>query len=601
MNDKPSPPPPPAGAVPPSGGTGKPPLSAPPATGKPPSPPPPGGLKSPPPPPPSAGGKVPPPPPAAGAKPPPPPPPPGGSKPPPPPGNKPPAAPQASGKPPPPPPPGAAKAPLPSAGKPPASSGAKPPPPPAAGAKPPPPPPPPGGSKPPPPPSNKPPTAPQASGKPPPPPPPGGAKPPPPPPPGGASQMPPPPPPGGMPPPPPGGGAGAPPPPPGGGLGGQGLDKGRSKVNASQGKVFLVVGIIVAFLLIILSVLQEEEQEGPIDNTETKKTITAQTRAPAPAPAPEFEVQIPPISIPEPPRSAPPPTPLPPVVFEPEDPNDEVRQERLRSDILAFNGTFNPLSSQQQRSEDRVNAERALAGTDPNLAFQRNAIGASPAPSVEATRLSGLHHTIAQGKLIHAVMETAVNTQLPGNVRAIVSRDIYAEAGNNVLIPKGSRLIGVYNTSLFAGQDRVFMIWNRVITPDGVDVMINSPATDNLGRSGIEGYLDNRYGQLFSAAILSSVISVGVAIAAEEVSGEDGNNTSQSVAADGTFTSTGGSSQQAAADAASRIGSVGSRIVERTLDLRPRVTIDQGTPIKIFVNRDLKFPQSIARGTKFIR
>ncbi len=384
-------------------------------------------------------------------------------------------------------------------------------------------------------------------------------------------------------------------------MGGQGLNKGRSKVNASQGKVFLVLGIVLAFMLIIFSVLSGDEEKGPKDRTDEKRVVANERRAPAPAPPVDFEPKLPPVQLPQPQSNSAPPPPLPQPVFEPEDPNDEVRQERLRSGMLAFSGKFNPVAKKQQQAEDRDNAERAMAGTDPNLAFQRNAIGSSPAPSVEATTLSGLHHTIAQGKLIHAVMETAVNTQLPGTVRAIVSRDIYAEAGNNVLIPKGSRLVGVYNTSLFQGQDRVFIIWNRVITPEGVDVMINSAATDSLGRAGVEGYLDNRYGQLFSAAILSSVISIGVAVAAEEVTGEENGRASQSVAADGTFTSTGGSSTQAAADAASRIGSVGSRIVERTLDLRPRVTIDQGTPIKIMVNRDLKFPQSIARGAKFIR
>jgi type IV secretion system protein VirB10 len=394
-----------------------------------------------------------------------------------------------------------------------------------------------------------------------------------------------------------------PPPPMGGaGLGGQGLSKGKSKVNASQGKVFVVLAVIIGFMLLIFSVLSEDEKKGPVDNTDKERVIARPTAAPPPPLLEDTTPPVPPISI-EPPKPEAAPPPLPQVeLFAEEDPNDEIRQERLRSGMVAFGGKLGGLGAKEQQAEDQDNADRALAGTDPNLAFQRNAIGSSPAPSVKATNIKNLHHTIAQGKLIHAIMETAVNTQLPGNVRAVVSRDIYAEAGNNVLIPKGSRLVGVYNTNLFQGQDRVFIIWNRVITPDGVDVMINSSSTDSLGRAGVEGYLDSRYGQLFSAAILSSVLSIGVAIAAEEISGDEGGaRQSQSVAPDGTFTTTGGSSTQAGADAAARIGSVGTRIMERTLDLRPRVTIDQGTPIKIMVNRDLKFPPNYGSGANFIR
>ncbi|MGQ4828530.1 TrbI/VirB10 family protein, partial [Enterococcus faecalis] len=79
------------------------------------------------------------------------------------------------------------------------------------------------------------------------------------------------------------------------------------------------------------------------------------------------------------------------------------------------------------------------------------------------------------------------NSDLPGFVRAVVSRDVTGFDGNRVLIPAGSRLIGQYRSGLAAGQSRAFVIWTRMIRPDGVSVALGSPVTDTLGRAGLGG------------------------------------------------------------------------------------------------------------------
>lgn len=419
------------------------------------------------------------------------------------------------------------------------------------------------------------------------------------------------------PPPPPGGGGGQPPSdPPVGAVGvdeaaininnatttASGLSKGKPAVSSSAGKVFLVVGGIALLMFLIANIIIGDEEEVQVDRRNERVEITRRTIAPAPPALTTPEPPPPPMLL-DPPKETTLPPPLPAVpIFSEEDPNDEVRQKRIRSQMLAFGGTAasRVAGGRGQGDEElnRQNALRALSASDPNLSFSRAVVAASPAASVKAGKIEDIHFTIAQGKLIHAVMETAINTQLPGHVRGIVSRNIYGEAGRVVLIPKGSRLIGIYNTNLFQGQDRIYVIWNRVIRPDGIDMLINSTSVDGLGRSGVDGYVDSRYGQLFSAAILSSVISIGLSAVSEEIAGDE--QASQSVATDGTFTSSGGSTTQTTVDAASRIGAVGSKIVDNILDLRPRVTVDQGTPIKVFVNQDLVFPRDLVSGTRMI-
>lgn len=271
--------------------------------------------------------------------------------------------------------------------------------------------------------------------------------------------------------------------------------------------------------------------------------------------------------------------------------SDKNQQDRLRSNMLVMD-TAKP----QQQTEEQRAASTYLNSRDPNVAFSANVLKATSAEKALATRLNNLNMTIAQGKIINAVLETAISTDLPGTLRAIVSRDIYPESGRDVIIPKGSRLIGVYNTGILRGQNRVFIIWTRLIRPDGVDIMIGSPGVDSLGRSGLKGLVDSKYTEIFSTALLTSVISIGVAVAADSL--VDDENTTRTNS-DGSSTTTGSAGAQAASDAVGNFGNVAKSVANSMLDMRPTITVDQGTKINVFVNRDLTFPSTIAN-TQFI-
>ncbi|WP_425386319.1 TrbI/VirB10 family protein [Wolbachia endosymbiont (group A) of Barypeithes pellucidus] len=140
------------------------------------------------------------------------------------------------------------------------------------------------------------------------------------------------------------------------------------------------------------------------------------------------------------------------------------------------------------------------------------------AQSSKATRVGKLGLMVTQGKIIDAVLETAINSDLQGMLRAMVSRDVYAETGDTVLIPKGSRLIGSYSFDSNVARARVNINWNRVIMPHGIDIAISSLSTDELGRAGIAGIVDNKIvSALFSSVALAGV-SIGSAVVGQKAS-----------------------------------------------------------------------------------
>ena len=228
-------------------------------------------------------------------------------------------------------------------------------------------------------------------------------------------------------------------------------------------------------------------------------------------------------------------------------------------------------------------------------------LGISSSEKTEASLIGNTDNMIAQGKIIDVVLETAINTDLEGVIRAIVSRDVYAESGRNILIPKGSRLIGSYNPP-DEGIARVVIEWSRVIRPDGIDVMIDSPGTDKMGRAGIPGFVDNKYFDIIKNAILLSTLSVGSAIMVDDITESQQQTSTTTSSADGsTSTSNSGTTTDAAVlSAVNDISDIADTIAEGLLNDQPTVIVQQGTKMKVFVNRDLHFPRSIASDVRFV-
>jgi type IV secretion system protein VirB10 len=190
-------------------------------------------------------------------------------------------------------------------------------------------------------------------------------------------------------------------------------------------------------------------------------------------------------------------------------------------------------------------------------------IGGVGGGTAQATSNFDPKTTITQGTMIPAVLETAINTDVPGYVRALVSQDVRSFDGSRILVPRSSRLIGQYQSGLQAGQKRAYVIWTRLIRPDGVSVALASPATGFDGSGGLPGKVDTHFFQRFGSAMLLSVI---------------GGLTT--LASSGTSVVLGGG-QNAAATALQQNGQIA-----------PTVRVRMGEPIRVFTARDLDFSQA---------
>ena len=182
-----------------------------------------------------------------------------------------------------------------------------------------------------------------------------------------------------------------------------------------------------------------------------------------------------------------------------------------------------------------------------------------------AGNASGL---LLEGTVIPGVLETAIQSDMPGSIRAVVNEDVWAADAGQIVLPKGSRLIGRYEAGLSQGQSRVLIAWSRVVTPDHRSIVLDSSGVDGLGRSGLSGDVDQHFATKFEAAFLISAVSA---------IGQFGANVGLSRAEFREALNTG--SETVTETASNALGDY--------LSISPTIHIDQGTPINVFVQQDV--------------
>jgi len=218
--------------------------------------------------------------------------------------------------------------------------------------------------------------------------------------------------------------------------------------------------------------------------------------------------------------------------------------------------------------ERDLDATNELYGEKGNR-FLRDA-GESEVTTAKASLLRDQDYLITQGSMILGTLDTAIHSDLSGMLRATSSRDVYSRTGKNILIPRGSRLVGRYQSGVTNGQTRVFIVWTRVERPDGIVIDIASGGTDTLGRSGLGGTVDTHFFKRFGTSFLFSIIGTGIVVAADS----EGNSQNQSQ-----IIQDGGDSFQKSAEIA----------LENSINIPPTIHVDQGEKINIFVAKDLNF------------
>ena len=178
-------------------------------------------------------------------------------------------------------------------------------------------------------------------------------------------------------------------------------------------------------------------------------------------------------------------------------------------------------------------------------------------------------YVVQAGAVIPAALLTGIRSDLPGQVTAQVTEHVYdSPTGQYLLIPQGSKLIGVYDSQISFGQDRVLLVWTRLIMPNGRSIVLErQPGADTQGFAGLEDEVDHHWGRLFTAAALSTLLGVGAELGAA-------NNDSAILTA----------LRRGSTDS---LNQAGQQVVRRNLNIQPTITIRPGFPVRVIVNRDL--------------
>ncbi len=234
--------------------------------------------------------------------------------------------------------------------------------------------------------------------------------------------------------------------------------------------------------------------------------------------------------------------------------------------------SFEQTQAQALSLAQQYRGESPTSESAPGIATADGLSSALKTTHLEGTRAGFVEApdlVITRGAFLDCVLETAIATDVTGLTRCRLSHDIYSTNGRVVLLERGSLVTGQYQAGMKQGQARVFVVWTRVQTPHGVVIDIDSPGTDSLGRSGLDGYIDTHFAERFGAAVLFSVLGdVGQYAVAQARSNNSGFE----------FSNTAGTTKD-----------IGAIALENSINIPPTLRKNQGDSVAIVVGRDLDF------------
>lgn len=341
-----------------------------------------------------------------------------------------------------------------------------------------------------------------------------------------------------------------------------------SNKNARRNRKAAMAAFLLAGVAMIYFVLKPSDT--PVDlmsgdeqfNTTSFRPPSFTREKDVQAPAPEPEV----INLPPP----------PPMATEPAAPQVvEEFPERFKSKLIEIDRSETATSANPEGGD----GSSSVTGTDSSSKFLA-ASAAMPDRNAKATKIKRIDAVVPEGTLIPGILETSIVSDLPGQVRAITSEDVYSFDGRRILIPTGTRLIGEYQSEVMTGQTRVFVVWTRMLRDDGVSVRLNSIGTDSLGRSGLTGIVDKKWRERFGASIMLSIVGASASYLTGYGSGK-------------TFDQNNDDAKRGEALARQTIAETFSQMANTTLRdglrVKPTISVHQGERIFIFVRQDLDF------------
>lgn len=185
-----------------------------------------------------------------------------------------------------------------------------------------------------------------------------------------------------------------------------------------------------------------------------------------------------------------------------------------------------------------------------------------------ASMLPDRNFLLAKGAFIDCALQTRLDSTVPGMTACTITRDVYSDNGKVLLIERGSKVTGEYRANMKQGQKRIFVLWTRITTQNGVAINLDSPGTDALGGAGVPGYVDTHFWERFGGAIMLSLVDDVARYASNQSS--DGQTFNLGNTSD--------SAQNMAAEA-----------LKNTINIPPTLYVNQGDRVGIYVARDLDF------------
>ena len=204
------------------------------------------------------------------------------------------------------------------------------------------------------------------------------------------------------------------------------------------------------------------------------------------------------------------------------------------------------------------------------------------------TRTAGQPLELKTGAVIPGVMVTGINSDLPGNIIAQVSQNVFDTAnGQHLLIPQGAKLFGVYDSRVIYGQERALVAWNRIVFPDGSAVTLGAmPGADMAGYAGYTDQVNNHYLRIFGSAVLMSMITGGMSYSMDALG----------TSSTGGMNSTPTLQDEMGSALAAQMGQATMQLLQKNLNSKPTLEIRPGYQFNIIVTKDMVFQKPYRAG-----
>jgi type IV secretion system protein VirB10 len=199
----------------------------------------------------------------------------------------------------------------------------------------------------------------------------------------------------------------------------------------------------------------------------------------------------------------------------------------------------------------------------------------SDTPKVQAAMLGDRSMILPKGRSIDCAMTMRLISEVSGMTSCVLTQNVYSDDGRVVLLERGSEASGEYRSAMAQGQSRIFVLWDRIKTPSGVVINLNSPGADALGTAGLDGYVDNHWWERLGAAFLLSFVQDAISYEVAKSAAQNSNSAAGSTVVYQNTAATG--------------DKMAEKILDSTINIKPTLYKNQGDRASIYVARDLDF------------